>query len=152
MASISEVDCWCSHTIVCLVFVLFLVVCSIPLLKTNMTWWSIKVVEILCRHYTLHSGSHQFILFTHKDLDTSESGFSSEDIYTTARNSPHTWYVLKSSDLCTWTWVILIIKPTMHIPRLGAQAVTHPENHAHLCCLTSMIEASHTLTLSCPTG
>ena len=61
---------------------------------------SIKVVEILCRHYTLHSGSHQFILFTHKDLATSESGFSSEDIYTTVRNQPHTWYVLKSSALC----------------------------------------------------
>ena len=41
------------------------------------------------------------ILFTHKDLAASESGFSSEDIYTTARNSPHTWYVLKSSALCT---------------------------------------------------
>ena len=41
------------------------------------------------------------ILFTHKDLATSESGFLSEDIYTNTRNSPHTWYVLKSSDLCT---------------------------------------------------
>ena len=39
------------------------------------------------------------ILFTHTDLAASESGFSSEDIYTTARNSPHTWYVLKSSAL-----------------------------------------------------
>jgi len=29
------------------------------------------VVEILCRHYTLHAGSHQFILFTRKDLATS---------------------------------------------------------------------------------
>ena len=42
-----------------------------------------------------------FKFFTHKDLVTSESGFLSEDIYTTARNSPHTWYVLKSSALCT---------------------------------------------------
>ena len=40
------------------------------------------------------------ILFTHTDLPASESGFSSEDIYTTARNSPHTWCVLKSSALC----------------------------------------------------
>ena len=61
------------------------------------------------------SGSHQFILFTHKDLATSESGFSSEDICTTARNPPHTWYVLKSSAICTWTWVLLIEKPTLHI-------------------------------------
>ena len=34
----------------------------------------------------LHSGSHQFILFSRKDLAASESGFSSEDIYTTAWN------------------------------------------------------------------
>ena len=92
------------------------------------------------------------ILFTHTDLSASESGFSSENIYTTVRNSPHTWYVLKSSALCMCTWIILIEMPTMHNPRLGSQAVTHSENHAHLCCLTSMIEASHTLTLSCPTG
>ena len=39
-----------------------------------------QVVEILCRHYTLHSGSHQFILFTCKDLAASESGFLSESL------------------------------------------------------------------------
>ena len=33
------------------------------------------------------------ILFTHKDLATSESGFSSEDIYTTVRNSHNITHV-----------------------------------------------------------
>ena len=44
------------------------------------------MVEILCLHYRLHSGSHQIILFTHKDLAASESGFFSKDIYMTASN------------------------------------------------------------------
>ena len=35
---------------------------------------SIKVVEIFCRHYPLHAGLHQFILFTCKDLATSDRG------------------------------------------------------------------------------
>ena len=48
-----------------------------------------KLQRFLCRLYTLHTGSHQFILLTRKDLAASESGFSSEDIYTTMRNPPH---------------------------------------------------------------
>ena len=48
------------------------------------------VKRFLCRLYKVHTGSHQLILLTREDLATSESGFSSEDIYTTIRNQPHT--------------------------------------------------------------
>ena len=30
-----------------------------------------------------------------------------------------------------------------------SKTVSHPETHAEYCCLTSLIEASHTLTLFC---
>ena len=63
----------------------------------------------------LHTGSHQFVLLTHKDLATSESGFSSEDIYTTMRNPPHTglyWSLVLTVHEHEFYW-----KATLHIPR-----------------------------------
>ena len=45
-------------------------------------------------------------------------------LYNGKESTSH-WYVLESSAICAWTWVLLIEKPTLHIPRLGAPILFH---------------------------